>query len=512
MGGIGCGKSTYLRLFFNKFKRESVAGRSHVIFLDYLGYSSNLSTLRDFTFTKIANDIKSQPGVVARDVLELMYRDEIQILKTTKLYGITDEARLSEEIGNFLYEELRNPDSFSQKALSSLLIARVLPILVFDNVDQLPLEIQIEIFSMAQYFSRQIGCLSVLALREESYCTARMQKVFTAYTLNKYHLSSPSLKKLIEVRINMALKKLSYDNPTNIHVAGKDVSTHDVANFLKVVHANILEKHKPLFTFIQSLAYGNMRLALSMLNTFMTSGTTDVGKILYKYLHQRDPYKVPFHEFVKSITLGEFRYFKEDRSPVTNIYDVQAAPNSSHFTGIRLLRYLDSRRNNRSPEGQGFVDIHEIVYAFDELFHNLEDIRHTIQKFIVRNKQLVELDTRMTDTISGASYIRITPSGVFYINELYKRFVYLDLVWQDTPFSNPSISQELARQINRLDLEERFRRVEIFLKYLQDEENQEVNKFTLDDALGILAEKVMPTLLKSFRGEIGYIRSHRRVY
>jgi len=61
-------------------------------------------------------------------------------------------------------------------------------------------------------------------------------------------------------------------------------------------------------------------------------------------------------------------------------------------------------------------------------------------------------------------------------------------------------------------LEERFRRVEIFLKYLQDEENQEVNKFTLDDALGILAEKVMPTLLKSFRGEIGYIRSHRRVY
>ena len=378
-------------------------------------------------------------------MLELIYSDEIDLLRQTKLYSIKDEDKVSEKIGEFLDKEIQNNVAFSEKTLKALLSANILPVLIFDNVDQLPINIQLQIFTTAQYFTRQIKSFTILALREESYCTARMQKVFTAYSIQRYHISSPGFRQMIKLRIKNSLEAIEGDGSTEIIVSGKKVTTNDLINFLKVVHDNLFRKYKPILNLIESISFGDMRLALNLLNTFMISGTTDVGKILIIYLRERD-YTVALHEFIKSITLGEYRYYKENRSFILNLFDVQPEYNSSHFTALRILKYLNANKTIYSPVGIGFVEINTVIRLFDDIFHNSNDVRKNIIKLVGLNRQLIELDTRITDSLEGSSYLRITPSGQFYLDNLLRKFPYLDLVWQDTPLNNSTIAHKVTQK------------------------------------------------------------------
>ena len=110
-----------------------------------------------------------------------------------------------------------------------------------------------------------------------------------------------------------------------------------------------------------------------MFSTFLISGATDVDKML-KIYNRSGYYLVQFHEFIKSVILGDRRYYKESASKVFNLFNCSAERNSSHFTAIRLLKFLQKRRSNFSVEGQGYIEIAKTVTIFDDLFDNREDL------------------------------------------------------------------------------------------------------------------------------------------
>ena len=86
-----------------------------------------------------------------------------------------------------------------------------------------------------------------------------------------------------------------------------------MSDFLTLVQGAI-EENDQIARFIKAICYGNMRFALEMFCTFITSGVTDVGKMLKIY--NRDGwYNVAFHEFVKAIMLGEASLLQGRRKP-----------------------------------------------------------------------------------------------------------------------------------------------------------------------------------------------------
>ena len=156
-----------------------------------------------------------------------------------------------------------------------------------------------------------------------------------------------------------------------------------------------------------------MRMALEMFTTFLASGATDVDKMLTIY--RRDgAYFVAFHEFVKSIMLGDRKYYKESASPVMNLFDCSADRNSSHFTGLRILRFLLSRRGETSREGQGYYEIARLVSALEDVFDNREDVIRALNKMV--DRQLLEVNTRSTESIDGASHARVTSRGLVLLS------------------------------------------------------------------------------------------------
>lgn len=283
-----------------------------------------------------------------------------------------------------------------------------------------------------------------------------------------------------------------------------------ISAFLRIVEYSIFEYNKNIARFIESLCFGNMRMALEMFTTFLVSGATDVDKMLA--IHRRDgAYFVAFHEFVKSIMLGERKYYKEAASPVMNLFDCGAERNSSHFTSIRLLRFLLSRRGEASREGQGYYEISRLIALMEDIFDNREDTIRSLNRLVSR--QLAEVNTRSPETIDGASHIRVTSAGWYYSRFLAGLFSYLDLVLQDTPLNDPDVEKKLRDSVFRVDnladredeklvrMQVRFDRVARFLAYLDAEETREHQDRDLQALGGVVGERIVPGLTASFQKE-----------
>jgi hypothetical protein len=326
---------------------------------------------------------------------------------------------------------------------------------------------------------------------------------------------------MIDSRIRFALEVLEKSTGPTSYVLGHGIAIDRVAiaDFLKIIETSIFEQNHNIARLIEALCFGNMRLALDMFTLFMTSGATDVDKMLRIY-RDSGSYFVAFHEFVKSLMLAERRYYKDESSQILNVFDCGAERNSSHFTALRIIRALGERRGESTREGQGFVEIAKVVSMSEDLFDNREDVVRTLNRLVVR--QLIEANTKSTDSIAGASHIRITSAGWYYARYLVRSFSYLDLVLEDTPLNDPAVEERLRGDVEEVDnlsdredeklnrMQVRFRRVRTFLMYLRYEEDREQSEFEVSLRGGIWAEPFTPAIQEEIEKEIAYIERRLR--
>ncbi len=205
-----------------------------------------------------------------------------------------------------------------------------------------------------------------------------------------------------------------------------------IREFLLIVRDSIFGNNKQIVKFIEATCYGNMRVALQFFTTFLTSGVTDVDKML----PSTDAMAATTSRSMSSSSpsCSATGFYKEEQSPVMNLYNVGPEKNSSHFTHWRIIRVLYSRQGASGPEGTGYVPLSELISVFENVFNNRGDVVAALNRLTKR--QLIEANTRSTETIAGASHVRVTSAGWYYVFFLAKKFAYLDLVLQDTPLSS----------------------------------------------------------------------------
>ena len=501
MGGIGAGKTTYCRRFFRVVAPDIVGpdGPSNLFYLNFLGAPNDEQEITPYTWQILSQAIKNNhPEILEYSALEQLFANEIELIRT--IYKSSEQ--LENKVSDKIYSCINSNEIFCESALRYFLKNGKMPIIVFDNVDQLNVGVQAHVFTLCQRISTRGCCFSILALREESFSTAVMQKHITAYTIHPYHLSSPRFKNLLSMRIDFAAREASAFAETE-SAAFHDKIYGKIVELFRLLRDSILGRNYNIIRLVESIAYGNMRLALRLFSSFITSGATDIGKIISFY-SQGKGYTVPFHEFTKSIMLGNYRFYKESRSPIINLFGVTRLPNASHFTAIRILKYLSPFADS-SHSNSGFVNIHSLISDISDLFGNEEDCRETIKKLIALEKQLVELDSRKTDSLDGASEIRITTSGTYYIDYLIQSFSYLDLVWHDTPFTERGFADNMSTKFTTTDIKERFARVEQFLGYLIQQENNEIKEYNLKSEPGAFWGPFMPQISGQIRREKAYI-------
>jgi hypothetical protein len=526
LGGIGSGKTTFMKRYQRTVGKPVLDGRALWFHLDFLQAPIDPQELETFAWHGVLDQLRTRYrdlNLETRRNIKRAFADNIEALTQTALRPhLSHAGGLDAAISPYLEKWQSETIEYVPRLLRIAQSDRKLQTILFvDNVDQLSPAYQAQVFLLAQRVTRTIGSITILALREESYYSAGIQKTFTAYTNRKFHIASPRFRRLIDSRIQFALGVLeNQKGPTDYVLRdGISIDRSAIADFLRIIETSIFEKNLNIARFIEALCFGNMRLALDMFTTFMTSGVTDVDKMLNIY--RRDgAYFVAFHEFVKSIMLGERRYYKDQASPIANLFDCGAERNASHFTALRVLRALLLRRGENTREGQGFLEIGQLVTMSEDIFDNREDLLRALNRLVSR--QLIECDTKSTDTISGASHVRVTSAGWYYSRFLVKAFSYLDLVLQDTPFDDAAVERRLREYVDKVDnlsdredqklerMEVRFSRVREFLDYLHNEEVREAKDFDLAKRTEIWAEPFVPKIRSQVEEEIGWIEQRLR--
>jgi hypothetical protein len=507
MGGIGSGKSTFCRRFFRVVAPDLIQedGQGMLVYLDFLGAPDHPEQLDVFLWETTTRAIQTaEPKLRTRVYLEQIFSEDIKVIR--EIFG--EGVNVNDRVNSHIIQWFENPKKYAESALRYCARTARLPIVVFDNVDQLRFEAQTQLFTAAQQFAHAFGCLSILVLREESYSAALMKKHLTAYTIRPYHLSSPRFKQLLELRINFAVNE-AVQRARGIEAGDEEKVYGEIVTLFDLLRRSILGTNRNIIRLVESIAYGNMRLALNLFNTFITSGATNVPKIIKTY-RTSGGYSVPFHEFAKSVMLGDYQYYKESRSLVLNLFNVSRAPNASHFTTLRVLKYLQERGGDKG-RSEDFIRLQSLITDFADIFNNEEDCKQTLLRLIAVDRQLVELDSRRPDTLEGATTVRITASGTYYLDFMANAFQYSDLVWHDTPFSTSGISDSLTRLIHESDMMKRFERVEKFLEYLQQEESQELTDYGLTVQTPSFYGPFVPRIRQFYEREKRLIRQKLRL-
>ncbi len=362
LGGIGSGKTTFIKRYERDVGIPLLHERALWFHLDFLEAPIDPTTVEAYAWNELLKQLRSRyanDNFETRKNIKRAFSDNLQTLQQTLRAFTMPAGAFESALSPYLEKWQSDASEYAPRLLRVIQKDRRARVILFiDNVDQLSPSYQAQVFLLAQRMTRNVDAVTVLALREESYYTANLQRTLTAYTSRKFHIASPYFRKMIHSRISYALDILEKSRGPVDYVLGQgiQIDRKAIADLLRIIENSIFEQNKNIARFIEAICFGNMRQALDMFTLFMTSGATDVDKMLGIY-NREGAYYVAFHEFVKSIMLGDRKYYKGEASPIMNLFDCGSDRNSSHFTCLRILKALSLRRAESSREGQGYVEI-----------------------------------------------------------------------------------------------------------------------------------------------------------
>ena len=479
-GGVGSGKTTFMTRFAHITERDLIRNYAVWVSIDFLPIGNVDASqidleLRKFAYQRIRAALVSEYSeslISTGEQVREMFADEINEARLTRLHGLDENESEWTAAVNIIVDGLFNNDERFVTAAVRVLARRGRRIvIVLDNTDQQGEAFQTKVFLLSQKLSADFGALCVVALREEKFFAAFRRGIFNAYGDRRFHIGSPHLKLVLAKRLEYGRKKFA-----GLAAEGTDaLASDDLAQIDALLHALIqstTHKNANIVRMLASVSNGNMRYALDMFREFLSSGNTNVEKIIH-IVNREGGYIVPFHEFAKSAILGSRKYYKSSVSHAVNVFKQSDALGASHMTACRILARLSAAEGAASPHGEGFVSVADLQREFRTSFGYADDLVQWVGELLRRN--LIESEPPRVAALSSADALRINASGAYYWRYLVRSFAYMDLVFVDTPIADAAVVRKLATMADLTDMTVRYERVRLFIDYLQRKEADEIS-------------------------------------
>lgn len=506
-GGVGSGKTTFLRRFALVEHREMVRRYCAWFHVDYLSAGSlepaeQAIRLRRFTFSEMRAQLRTgHPDVGEPDGkgLRTIFSEEIREAEKTSLYGVDRGSDHWRDVTNELVAALYGDDErFIAAALRELSRRGLRPVLVLDNTDQMGEAVQAEIFLLAQHMAGQFGALTIVALREEKFFAAYRRGIFDAYGDRRFHIGSPHIGKVVRERLKYGREKFRDVGASELELSESELSSID--GLLSTLIKSATGGNSNIQRMLASVSNGDMRYALGLFRDFVSSGNTDVDKIL-RIVGESGHYSLPFHEFAKSAILGSRRYYRSSVSHFLNLFKRTDAASASHICALRLLARLMAADRAPSSHGEGYVEVPNLLKEYRQSFGHADDAVLWLGELLRRG--LVESEPPRCPEVERADAFRITAAGAYYVRYLAQSFAYLDLVFVDTPLLDERLAKNLAAMADTRAMSVRFDRVRMFLDYLQTAEDEELHEAA--ERSGFYRERLIGQIWEQVEREIRLI-------
>lgn len=508
-GGVGSGKTTFLRRFQRVVQAGFVKTYCVWIHVDFLSFGNVdaeqlQQELRRFTFRQIREGLLAEyPDFCPQtgDDLRKLFASKIDEARLTVLFGLAESSQVWNDRVNALVHRLVDDDSaFVGAVLRGAANRGRRIVLVLDNTDQLGEAFQEAVFLLSQRLSKEVNALTIVSLREEKFFAAYRRGLFDAYGDRRFHIGSPNLEDVIRRRLTYSIERYRASQKTGL-VAEPEEMQRQITTLLTIFIASTTRGNRNIVRLLASVSNADMRYALAIFREFVSSGNTDVDKIL-GIAARYGNYTVPFHEFAKSAILGSRRYYRSSLSHVLNVFVRSAARGASHLTALRLLARLAAAQGASSLHGDGFVATPQLLGEYRQSFGLADDLLQRGEELLRRG--LIESEPPKAASLEMTDALRLSASGAYYWHYLVRSFAYTDLVLVDTPIRDRDLANRLADIAPITDLTVRFERVRMFVAYMASEEDAELTGSLRND--GPYRTPVTRGISEQLEREIRYIR------
>ncbi len=462
LGDVGHGKSVFLK-YLRLVKAKEELKRYLQIDIDFLDRPDTKAEVSEYIYREINRQLLERYNVdITEDGLVRGALDsEIQRLKRTpkgKLLETNPEAYKSyelEQIDNLQ----RDHHEYLTRVINHLKVGRSCSLALFlDNLDRRDDPIQEQAFLNASAMARDWACLVFVCLRPATFYRSRREGVLDSLAPKTISVSSPKTSLLLKKRFAYARAlsegHIERHNGPQRAAPGRQVTLDlpSVGRFLGFCEASL--KNKDLVFLFEAVSNGNVRDLLRYTKEVLTSKHLNTRKIL----EISGEYQIPVHEALRALQYGDSIHYDPDRSPFVNVFDIEHADPTEHFSRFLVLHYL-SRLSPTSPT-RGFCVIDDVVQYLSQLGYSGQHATNTCRFLYVKRccrGPVADIDWK------EVHQVRATTLGRYHTSHLIATFQYFDAVSIDTPVLDDEARKTI---IDVQGIERRLNRCEIFVEYL----------------------------------------------
>lgn len=483
-GGKGSGKSTFIKRLLHHNPPRWLRDHSIVAIIDLLKTPEDTEVIRTAIWDGLVSKLDAE-NILSADrsvILEKLFTDRFEIASRQELSGLPRSSEAYNSRLNQLVASWKEDKRYCAKRLVDYWKERNIgAVVVVDNTDQYAGNKQDFCFSSAQEIADELGCVTLISMREERFFNSKIHGVLDAFQNAGFHISSPKPAEVFRRRLNYTIA-LFAQPVTRQEIAGDadDGMIDDGGRYLDIVSREFSSERSPLNSFLTACAHGDTRHSLDLFRSFLLSGYTNVEEML-----AAGTWQFQLHQVIKPVMTPTRYFYDEMLSDIPNVYQLRYSRHSSHFTSLRILRKL---ARNIKDATASYTPISELKAYFSETFNMLEDFERNADLLLKHG--FVEADNRLDSYSESVDSIKITGYGAYMFNGLAYSFTYLDLVCTDTGIYSEPVSNYLVEAAKseyalfvRKDkferVETRLSRVEKFLDYLREEEMREREVYSL---------------------------------
>lgn len=286
VGGVGAGKSTFVRYFYEHQLEDNVKQNLVWIVIDFLKYEKNVEQLEQYIDNTILDTLRNnykKYDLFSWEKTEQIYEDLIkevesgmppslrnnQVTRDTKVYERIEQAK-------------ENQEEHLVRVFKFLKSKGIRPCFVFDNVDQKPIDWQSKALLVATKKARSYKAIVITAIRVENFFQLKNSSVFDAIEPIVFRIEPPGVKELLEKRI-MALAEYPQQA---FFIEHKGISIKIPLDKFVLVLSNTLKSKKNgknVEMLLENLSADNMRRALQLFKRFIQSGHTKLNELFTQY-------------------------------------------------------------------------------------------------------------------------------------------------------------------------------------------------------------------------------------
>jgi len=312
VGGVGAGKTTFVHRYFRFLMSENLGERVLPLILDFTRTSEDIRDLSTFVDPEVLDQVQRRyEGFRLSDweTLLQIYEREIAGLRKGLLapYWRSDEDRFWQLVSDYLRDRIAKTEQHVARVIDYLRLRHGKNVcMVFDNVDQLGQEFQHRALKLAFQKCRIWGSLGILVLREETYWRFRNSPPLDAYHRYAYHIAAPRIANVLSSRLELAKKDRGTEGVSIRSRGGAlEFTRISLGQFLEILVDSFLGQDERNILLLDALCANDIRQALDMFGTFLTSGHTNTDEYIKSYVTSGS-YIVPFHWSAPKVSTRDY--------------------------------------------------------------------------------------------------------------------------------------------------------------------------------------------------------------